>query len=715
MSTFISYSRADSSFAVRLAKNLKSAGFDIWLDQLDIPTGARWDDEVEAALEACKTFLIILSPESLESQNVKDEIGYAIDSGKEILPVKIKSGEIPFRLRRFQYVDFTNQSYQESLKEIKSLLAAAGNPPTGNEAETEGTATVSQIKAIPTDPVSHPTKPILKRPEAIHSPVPRTSISRGLLIGLAAVAILGAAGIAIRALQKNRAPTAATATGEVVSLQNQPTDQSTTEPTADATNVSNQKPAGPSGALIAKFLNSSELRNWKRFILGDGKRTRVDISPSNDGLVFHIEDRDLSAYYLYEPAIYQDVVIRMRVENLGQNTNYVSLVCRRTGDAWYEFRIKAASLWQLYKYDGEYNQLVNGGTTAGKPGKAINEYEMRCIGNEISLHVNGQPESAYRVNNDVYRQGQVGLSISAQDVFPIDIRVVEFEVSEATPGSSAAVSTTPSGTAALAGTPSSNAGSTTVAAEENSIPSPKDGMQMLYVPEEEFTMGTDDGEPNESPAHTVFVDAFWIDQTEVTNKMFADFLNAQTDQSEVSGWVDVDDEDLQVQRVDGAWQAVPGYEDHPVIEVKWAGAAAYCEWRGEGTRLPTDAEWAKAARATTDNLYAWGNDIDCSLSNYGTCEGSTVKVGSYLSNASPYGALDMTGNVLEWVGDWYGEKYYQDSPSSNPTGPTTGEQRVLRGGSWDEQTDYEVRVTYRYTEPPDDSLDDGGFRCVLPE
>jgi serine/threonine-protein kinase len=240
-------------------------------------------------------------------------------------------------------------------------------------------------------------------------------------------------------------------------------------------------------------------------------------------------------------------------------------------------------------------------------------------------------------------------------------------------------------------------------------------MQMVYVPEGEFAMGTDSGEPDEGPPHTVSVDAFWIDQTEVTNEMFAVFLNSGSDQSQISSWIDTDDEDLQVQRVEGSWQAVPGYEDHPVIEIKWAGAAAYCEWRGEGTRLPTEAEWEKAARGTTDNLYAWGNNIDCSLANYGTCEGSSVRVGSYPTNASPYGALDMTGNVVEWVLDWYAADYYRQSPSSNPAGPDVGEQRVLRGGSWDERTDYEVRVTYRYTEPPDDSLDDGGFRCVLPE
>ena len=87
MTTFISYSRINSDFAVQLAKDLKEADFDVWLDQLDIPTGARWDDEIERALEACSTFLIILSPESIQSQNVKDEIGYAIDTGKQILPV----------------------------------------------------------------------------------------------------------------------------------------------------------------------------------------------------------------------------------------------------------------------------------------------------------------------------------------------------------------------------------------------------------------------------------------------------------------------------------------------------------------------------------------------------------------------------------------------------------------------------------------------------
>src|SRR5688500_1112025 len=192
MSAFISYSRANSDFAVRLAKDLKSAGYDIWLDQLDIPTGARWDDEIEIALEACSTFMIILSPESMQSQNVKDEIGYAIDAGKDILPLKIKSGDIPFRLKRFQYVDFTDRPYEKSLKEIKSLLGMTGQLASTKLAEKnldEAESEPVTKKAQPVRPaaVSHVKQPIANGPEAIRSPVVKTPLSRSLVIGLVAV------------------------------------------------------------------------------------------------------------------------------------------------------------------------------------------------------------------------------------------------------------------------------------------------------------------------------------------------------------------------------------------------------------------------------------------------------------------------------------------------------------------------------------------------
>jgi hypothetical protein len=128
--TFISYSRTNKDFALELAKELKAAGFLIWFDQLDIPTGSRWDDEIQKALEQCEIFMVILTPNSIASNNVKDEIGYAIDSNKRILPVLLENANIPFRLRRFQYVDFTNKSYNEGINLAKQLLRNLLNEPT---------------------------------------------------------------------------------------------------------------------------------------------------------------------------------------------------------------------------------------------------------------------------------------------------------------------------------------------------------------------------------------------------------------------------------------------------------------------------------------------------------------------------------------------------------------------------------------------------------
>lgn len=120
--TFLSYSRINKDFALQLAKELKSEGFSIWIDQLDIPAGMRWDVELEKALEECDIFMVIMTPASIESENVRDEIGYAIDNNKRILPILLKDAKVPLRLRRFQWVDFTNKSYEEGVKSAKELL-----------------------------------------------------------------------------------------------------------------------------------------------------------------------------------------------------------------------------------------------------------------------------------------------------------------------------------------------------------------------------------------------------------------------------------------------------------------------------------------------------------------------------------------------------------------------------------------------------------------
>jgi formylglycine-generating enzyme required for sulfatase activity/tRNA A-37 threonylcarbamoyl transferase component Bud32 len=257
-----------------------------------------------------------------------------------------------------------------------------------------------------------------------------------------------------------------------------------------------------------------------------------------------------------------------------------------------------------------------------------------------------------------------------------------------------------------------------------------DGMTLLYIPPGEFTMGSDSGEDDEKPVHKVTLDAYWIDQTEVTNALFAKFVqetNYKTG-AEKNGCSYVGT-DLTGNCVSGANWMHPrgihsnnlGKDDFPVIHVLWNDAVAYCKWAGR--RLPTEAEWEKAAswdaQTKTKRVYPWGNSIDCSFANYlgkdngnNACVGDITKVGSYEGGRSPYGAYDMAGNVWEWIADWYSDTYYQNLLSFNPIGPDIGSSRGRRGGSWN-VTDSKVRSTFRGKVYPSYSSSNIGFRCAF--
>jgi formylglycine-generating enzyme required for sulfatase activity/acetyl esterase/lipase len=227
----------------------------------------------------------------------------------------------------------------------------------------------------------------------------------------------------------------------------------------------------------------------------------------------------------------------------------------------------------------------------------------------------------------------------------------------------------------------------------------------VYVPAGTFRMGdaTNTGLARERPAHTVELDAFYIARLEVTNrdwKRFRDDPGYDDAKFWPEGRVLPRDQVPYWTMANNHGGGTPGSDDYPVIGINWDAATAYCAWlsakTGKRYRLPTEAEWEKAARGTDARLYPAGNILDRTQANYVGAQAydTVMPVGSFPAGASPYGALDMAGNALEWTADWYDRDYYASSPRKNPKGPATGAYRVLRGGSFFVEA-FELRASAR--------------------
>ena len=224
------------------------------------------------------------------------------------------------------------------------------------------------------------------------------------------------------------------------------------------------------------------------------------------------------------------------------------------------------------------------------------------------------------------------------------------------------------------------------------------GVPMNLIPAGEFQMGNESGYDPEKPVHTVYLDAFYMDIYEVTNAQYRQCVESKfCAKPSYSKSYTLD-----------SYYDNSTYNDYPVIYVDWERSQSFCEWRG--TRLPTEAEWEKAARGKLEGkLYPWGDQTPVfSVANFAFYKGDTVQVGSYPPNG--FGLYDMAGNVWEWVMDWYSDHYYAISSLNNPTGPSSGEYRILRGGSWI-RNDFFLRVACRFSRASVGNYDIG-FRCA---
>ena len=251
------------------------------------------------------------------------------------------------------------------------------------------------------------------------------------------------------------------------------------------------------------------------------------------------------------------------------------------------------------------------------------------------------------------------------------------------------------------------------------LKSPADSIEgMKHISAGPYEMGSEGWGSFESPRHTVDLDDFFLDETLVTNVQFAEFVEA------TNYVTDAEKKGAAHGYADGKFKLIPGMSwqshftderaDHPVVLVSHNDAAAFAAWSGK--RLPTEAEWEKAARGgLEDKLYPWGDqEADGSQSNFGKSPAAiapTTSVKSFAPNG--YGLYDMVGNTWMWCADWYGENYYNESPQNNPKGPDSGELKVRRGGSWNVIQPFRLRCANRGAAKSDTAVPNMGFRCAL--
>jgi hypothetical protein len=436
--TFISYSRVNKDFALKLARELKSEGFPIWLDLLDIPAGARWDDEIEWALHECGIFMVILTPASIASENAKDEIGYAIDHGKRILPILLEECEIPLRLRRFQYVDFTKMHFNEGVRYAKELLGRLirgdSIPTPGGPGVVSSAESAASIKGR--DKLAQPSKRKSSQSTLDDKKITQPEMVKGskrpLTIRLVVVAavililvvpiMIARSGLLSGVPTAEDLPSTSTQTREI-----KPTNTATFTVVVDTPTIEIQE------YYVEEFDNGID---WQ-FYVKEGDESDFGWGISNGRLAVTIEPKNNTPWgYLINNAFtYVDVKLDMVVVNNGNNSNGVSLICRYSDAGWYEFRASSNGNFSIYAFGpggrilNEGYEISNRGSTAIKTGRETNVYTAICNGNELSFEINSVPQGTVTAKYG-FPAGNIGIGFSAPENLPVEVVFKSVKVSQ---------------------------------------------------------------------------------------------------------------------------------------------------------------------------------------------------------------------------------------------------------------------------------------------
>jgi len=423
--TFISYSRVNQQFALKLACELKSAGFSIWMDQFDIPTGRRWDDEIEKALLECEIFLIIMTPASIASENAKDEIGYAIDHNKRIMPVLLENCEIPLRLRRLQYVDFTQKNFAEGISSAKELLSKLVNEESfpapakvsvGKDSKVDSSIEINSLQAL-----AH------GKEKSLGIARQRLSTKSIAMIGGAVLFVLILIGGVLYASLHPVLVPSPTVQTQAIKPSNTPA------PAVTATIADTPLPVDQR-FYIEEF--DGDLASWI-FYAKSGRENEFKRYIKNGRLVIQIQpQKDTPWGYLIRTDFkYTDVQLEAVVINNGNNGNGVSLVCRYSDKGWYEFEISNDGSYSIYAFGPNGAILKNGyelaraHSPAIKTGREENVFTATCKGNELSLAVNGTPIKTVNTKYD-FTEGSAGMGFSAPQNLPVDVEFESVKITE---------------------------------------------------------------------------------------------------------------------------------------------------------------------------------------------------------------------------------------------------------------------------------------------